>query len=54
MFEVAGLGVAMANAPRVVRESAGAVTADCTDDGVAAALRRYVLNGASVPGRGLG
>jgi 5-amino-6-(5-phospho-D-ribitylamino)uracil phosphatase len=54
MFEVAGLGVAMANAPWVVRESAGAVTADCTDDGVAAALRRYVLNGASVPGRGLG
>ena len=54
MFEVAGLGVAMANAPWEVRESAGAVTADCTDDGVAAALRRHVLNGASVPGRGLG
>jgi hydroxymethylpyrimidine pyrophosphatase-like HAD family hydrolase len=53
MFEMAALSVAMANAPRVVRESAGAVTADCADDGVAAALRRYVLNGASTPARGM-
>jgi Cof subfamily protein (haloacid dehalogenase superfamily) len=43
MFDVAGFSVAMGGAVPVVRERADATTDDCEHDGVAAALRRYVL-----------
>lgn len=38
-----GLGIAMGNAPRSVKERAAAVTADNDHDGVAIALEEYVL-----------
>ncbi|MEI7773077.1 MAG: Cof-type HAD-IIB family hydrolase [Chloroflexales bacterium] len=44
MFGVAGLSVAMGNAPDVVKARAAALTATCAADGVALALRRYVLS----------
>lgn len=43
MFSVAGLGVAMANAPVSVQEQAGAITGHFAEDGVASALWRFVL-----------
>jgi len=43
MFGVAGLSVAMGDAPDVVKAHATDVTAPCTADGVALALRRHVL-----------
>jgi hydroxymethylpyrimidine pyrophosphatase-like HAD family hydrolase len=43
MFAVAGMSVAMAGAPPAVQARAIAQTAHCSDDGVALALRRYVL-----------
>jgi Cof subfamily protein (haloacid dehalogenase superfamily) len=43
MLAVAGLGVVMANAPPAIQAAAGALTADNDHDGVALALRRYVL-----------
>ena len=44
MLRYAGLGVAMANAPREIREQADVVTESNDAEGVAQALRRYVLN----------
>jgi Cof subfamily protein (haloacid dehalogenase superfamily) len=43
LLQAAGLGVVMANAPPAVQAVAGALTADNDHDGVALALRRYVL-----------
>lgn len=43
MFELAGMSVAMAGASPAVQERANAITTDNDDDGVALALRRYVL-----------
>jgi hydroxymethylpyrimidine pyrophosphatase-like HAD family hydrolase len=43
MFGVAGLSVAMADAPDAVKARAAALTATNAADGVALALRRYVL-----------
>ncbi|NTV63338.1 MAG: HAD-IIB family hydrolase, partial [Oscillochloris sp.] len=43
MFGVAGMSVAMAGAPAAVQAHATALTAHCDEDGVALALRRYVL-----------
>lgn len=42
MFEVAGLGVAMGNAPEEVQLKADAVAPSNTEEGVAWAIRRYV------------
>lgn len=44
MILKAGVGVAMANAPRRVREQADAVTLLNKDSGVAAALQKFVLS----------
>lgn len=44
MLRAAGLGLAMANAPRRVRSVAKALTTSNDDDGVAHALHRYVLD----------
>ncbi|MBV8147926.1 MAG: HAD hydrolase family protein [Candidatus Eremiobacteraeota bacterium] len=44
MLRWAGLGVAMGNAPLVVRKDVRFVTAPCEEDGVAEAIERYVLN----------
>jgi Cof subfamily protein (haloacid dehalogenase superfamily) len=43
MFAVAGMSVAMGGAPDVVKARARALTEDCSSDGVALALQRYVL-----------
>lgn len=43
MLRYAGLGIAMGNAADEVKDVASAVTAACAEDGVAAAIRRYVL-----------
>ncbi len=43
MFEVAGLGVAMGNAPEEVQLKADAVAPSNTEDGVARAIRRHAL-----------
>jgi Cof subfamily protein (haloacid dehalogenase superfamily) len=43
MFGVAGLSVAMGNAPEAVKARAAEITTTCAADGVALALRRYVL-----------
>lgn len=43
MFKVAGLAVAVSDGQEQARAAAHAVTAACGDDGVAAALKRYVL-----------
>ena len=45
MFEVAGQGIAMGNAPDEVREAASDVAPQNDDDGVAWAIRKYVLGG---------
>jgi len=42
MIKHAGIGVAMANAPAVVREQADFVTLDCDDSGVAYAIDRFI------------
>lgn len=44
MFEIAGMSVAMAGASPAVQERAKAITTSNDDDGVALALRRYVLD----------
>lgn len=43
MLQTAGLGVAMANAAPHIRAAANAVTLDNASDGVAAAIKRYIL-----------
>jgi hypothetical protein len=43
MFRVAGRGIAMGNAPESVREAASDVAPPNDDDGVAWAIRKYVL-----------
>lgn len=43
MLEYAGLGVAMGNAPEEIKEKADYVTTDNNEDGVAAAVRKFVL-----------
>jgi len=43
MFRFAGLGIAMGNAPDEIKAAAGAVTGNCGNGGVAAALRTFVL-----------
>jgi hydroxymethylpyrimidine pyrophosphatase-like HAD family hydrolase len=43
MFAVAGVSVAMGNAPAPVREAARYVTGPCEADGLAQALERHVL-----------
>ncbi len=48
MFEVAGLSVALANAAAEVQAVAGAVGPHVDDDGAAWAIRRFVLEAASV------
>lgn len=45
MLQMAGLGVAMANAAPHIRAAANAVTLDNASDGVAAAVKRYILEG---------
>jgi Cof subfamily protein (haloacid dehalogenase superfamily) len=47
MFAVAGLAIAMGQAPQAVREAAGHVTASNREDGFAAAIRTIVLPAAS-------
>jgi hydroxymethylpyrimidine pyrophosphatase-like HAD family hydrolase len=43
LFEMAGFSVAMGNARKEIQDRADAVTSPNYDDGVAAALERYVL-----------
>ena len=45
MLESAGLGIAMANAPDVVKMKSRATTASNDEDGVAQAIERYLLSG---------
>lgn len=45
MLQMAGLGVSMANAAPHIRAAADAVTLDNASDGVAAAVKRYILEG---------
>lgn len=45
MLRMAGLGVAMANAAPHIRAAAVAVTLDNAADGVAAAIKQYILEG---------
>ncbi len=45
MFEVAGIGVAMGNAPDDVKEKANAVAPSNSEGGVAWAIKRFVLEG---------
>ncbi len=45
MLRLAGLGVAMGQAPAEVRAAASAVTLPNTEDGAALAIERYLLNG---------
>ena len=45
MLRLAGLGVAMGQAPAEVRAVARALTAPNTEDGAAVAIERYLLNG---------
>ncbi|MCL6459861.1 MAG: Cof-type HAD-IIB family hydrolase [Gorillibacterium sp.] len=44
MLEWAGLGIAMANSPEAVKNIADAVTGSNAEDGVAQAIRKYILN----------
>jgi hypothetical protein len=46
MLRWAGIGVAMANAQREVRESVRYVTASNAEDGVALAIDKFALSGA--------
>jgi Cof subfamily protein (haloacid dehalogenase superfamily) len=43
MIELAGIGVAVANAPLEVRQAADWVTASCQEGGVARAVSRFIL-----------
>jgi len=43
MFRFAGLGIAMGNASDEIKATAGAITGNCGEGGVAAALRKFVL-----------
>ncbi|HLW00548.1 MAG TPA: HAD hydrolase family protein [Ktedonobacterales bacterium] len=45
MLRLAGLGVAMGQAPQEVQTAAGAVTLPNTEDGAARAIERYLLDG---------
>lgn len=45
MLRMAGLGVAMANAQPNIRAAADVVTTDNASDGVAVAIRQYILEG---------
>ena len=45
MLQMAGLGVAMANAAPNIRAAADAVTLDNTSNGVAAAVKQFILEG---------
>jgi len=45
MLRLAGMGVAMANAPAAVKEAADLITASNLEDGVALFLECYILNG---------
>lgn len=45
MLRMAGLGVAMANAQPSIRVAADVVTADNASDGVAVAIKQYILEG---------
>lgn len=45
MLRMAGLGVAMANAAPHIQQAADAVTLDNAADGVAAAVKQYILEG---------
>ena len=45
MLRMAGLGVAMENAQPSIRVAADVVTADNASDGVAAAIKQYILEG---------
>jgi len=49
MLQLAGIGVAMANAPASVRAAADYVTASNDEDGVALAVERFVLNSHPAP-----
>jgi HAD superfamily hydrolase (TIGR01484 family) len=42
MLKAAGVGVAMANAPDIVKTAADVVTKSCDEDGVAYVLRQYI------------
>ncbi|MNW12292.1 Sugar phosphatase YidA [compost metagenome] len=44
MLRAAGLGIAMGNAQEAVKQSADAVTGTNEEDGVAQAIRTYLLN----------
>lgn len=44
MIKAAGLGVAMGNAQKIVKEAADWITATNEDDGVAQAIRKWVLS----------
>ena len=44
MLRYAGIGVAMGNAPELVKASADWVTTTIEDDGVARAIERWILN----------
>jgi cof family protein len=43
MIEYAGLGVAMGNAPDAIKALADVTTTSNEEDGVATAIKRYVL-----------
>ncbi len=44
LLKVAGVAVAMGNAEQVLKDKADFITRDCDQDGVAVALRKYVLD----------
>ena len=44
MIEFAGIGVAMGNAPEIVKSAADGVTETCSNDGVAVMIEKYLLN----------
>ena len=44
MFKVAGLSIAMENAPKAVKEQCDIVTLTNNEDGVAYAIDNYILN----------
>jgi len=43
MIEFAGLGIAMGNAPEHVKQIANDITLSNDEDGVAEALKKYIL-----------
>ncbi len=47
MLEFAGLGIAMGNAPEAVKGHADAVTSTNDEDGVAVAIRKYIMGNVS-------